>query len=107
MQTKTVLTAGLLWVIVAAAVSWSGLLGRWPMPFPQVVLATLTVLLLVAFARVSSFRRWTLQVDPRAWLALHLSRVIGLFFIYLHFCCALLYALSISAGIDASAGHRH
>ncbi|HXJ59551.1 MAG TPA: hypothetical protein VNU68_23140 [Verrucomicrobiae bacterium] len=103
MQTKNALTAGLLWVIVAAGVSWSGLLGRWPMPFPQVVLVTLTVLLLIAFARVSSFRRWTLQVDPRAWLALHLSRVIGLYFIYLHFRSELPYAFAIPGGIGDTA----
>jgi len=99
MKTKHALIAGLAWFLVAIVISFSGWLGRVPMPFPQVVIAALTVGLLLIFARASSVRVWALQLDPRALLGLHLVRFIGLYFIFLYFRSELPYAFALPAGV--------
>jgi hypothetical protein len=103
LRTSTVLATAFIWFGVAAAVTSSGLLAQFPMPFPQIVLATLTVTLLLLFARAKSLRNWLLQLDPRAFVAVHLTRFVGLYFIYLHFRSELPYAFAIPAGIGDTA----
>jgi hypothetical protein len=74
---------GAIWFVLALSLGVSGVLERLRAPLPQLVLIGLTIALLVA-ARVSAtFRQWLETIDLRALVALHLTRFVGFYFLYL------------------------
>ncbi len=76
---------GTVWFLIALALGAAGYVERWRPPVPQAVLVGLTVLLLVAFATVSPFRRWLLAVDLRWLVGLHVTRFVGLYFLVVYY----------------------
>jgi hypothetical protein len=73
----------LVWLAVAVAAGASGLPARLRPPFPQVVLLALAALLVMAGVFWTAFRRWLLALPWSAIVAIHLTRFVGLYFIYL------------------------
>jgi len=73
----------LAWLLVAIAAGVSGLPARLHPPFPQVVLLTLTALLITAGATWRPFRAWLFFLSWQQLLSFHLSRFVGFYFIYL------------------------
>ena len=76
---------GTVWFLIALALGAAGYVEHWRPPAPQVVLVGLTVLLLVAFATVSQFRRWLLALDLRWLVGLHATRFVGLYFLVVYY----------------------
>ncbi|HEY0723504.1 MAG TPA: hypothetical protein VGD41_05920 [Pyrinomonadaceae bacterium] len=74
---------GAIWFVAAIALGASGVLARLRPPAPQVVLLALTIALLVAWRAGDSFRRWVEGSDLRALIAIHLTRFVGLYFLFL------------------------
>jgi hypothetical protein len=71
------------WFVAAIALGASGALQRLRPPAPQLVIAGLTIALLAA-SRVSyTFRQWLRTIDLRAFVALHLTRFVGFYFLVL------------------------
>lgn len=79
------IVVGLLWLLVAFALGASGHVETWRPPVPQVVLAGLTVLVLVATVVLPRFRQWLRVLDLRWLVALHLTRFVGIYFLVLYY----------------------
>ena len=76
---------GAVWLLIALALGAAGSVERWRPPAPQAVLVGLTVLVLAAFATVSSFRRWLLALDLRWLVGLHVTRFVGVYFLLVYY----------------------
>jgi hypothetical protein len=76
---------GLLWFLVALGLGATDRVASWRPPVPQLVLAGLTVLLVVAVVALPRFRRWLLALDLRWLIALHLTRFVGIYFLFVYY----------------------
>lgn len=72
----------LVWFVIAAAAGGAGLVERYPLPIPSLVMA-LTTALLIALWRVPSLREWVWEKGPVPLVALHLTRFVGVAFLVL------------------------
>jgi len=95
---RKVLAVTVVWFLVACGVGAAGLLRAARPPLPQVLIAGLTALILIAFWRPTSFRRWALGVDLRAIVLIHVSRFVGIYFLVLYGRGELPYAFAVPGG---------
>jgi hypothetical protein len=87
-----------VWFLVAAAVGYSGVLLKLPLPAMQGILLVLTAAALVAARRLPALRAWLEQVDLRVLLLLHLTRFVGFYFILLYRQGRLPYDFAVRGG---------
>jgi len=92
------LLAGLAWLALALAAGASGRVAQLRPPAPQLVLAALTLLVLAAALLLYGFRSWLEQLPLRAYVALHLTRFVGVYFLVLGVRGELPRAFAIPAG---------
>jgi hypothetical protein len=76
---------GLLWFLVALGLGATDRVASWRPPVPQLVLVGLTVLLVAAVVALPRFRRWLLALDLRWLIALHLTRFVGIYFLFVYY----------------------
>ena len=91
----------LLWLWFAAAVAAGYFLALQriaPGAIPLVIFG-LTALALYAYFRLPGLRDWIDDLDPRALFQLHLTRFVGVYFLYLFNRGELPYAFAVPAGI--------
>lgn len=74
---------GLLWLFCVLAVGKLQLLAQVPAPVIPAIVLGLTGLLLLAYRTSDQLRPWVDGLDLRALVALHLTRFVGLYFLYL------------------------
>ena len=89
---------GLVWLLIAIALAASGALQRIKPPAPQLIIIGLVLVLLAAYALSARFRQWLRELDFRALIALHLTRFVGFYFLYLYSKGQLPRAFAIPAG---------
>jgi len=78
------LLIGLVWFLVAIALAAFGALQHLRPPGPQIVIFALTAVLLIAWRANRAFRAWLDALDLRAIVALHLTRFVGAYFLFLY-----------------------
>ena len=88
-----------IWFLAALAAGALGLVKRLHPPAPQVVLLALTVTLVTAGAFWPSFRGWLLRLRWQSVVAIHLSRFVGAYFIWLYRRGELPFGFAVPAGI--------
>ena len=76
--------AGFVWLVIAIALGGSGALQYIKPPAPQLIIIGLVIALLAAYAINARFREWLRELDLRALIALHLTRFVGFYFLYLY-----------------------
>jgi hypothetical protein len=74
---------GAIWFVAGIALGASGALQRLRPPAPQLMIAALTIAVLAASRVSEGFRQWLQTVDIRAFVALHLTRFVGIYFLLL------------------------
>lgn len=79
-----VLAIALAWFAVAGAVGYSGMLLSLPRPVLQVILFTLTAACLTAYFAAPRVRGGIDALGTKALIAIHVSRFVGAYFLYLH-----------------------
>lgn len=99
MRSSWVAALGVVWLAAATAVGGSGLLAGVRPPGPQVLIAVLTVALVLVGVFVRPFRRWATAVDLRVVVALHLTRFVGAYFLFLYEQGELPYEFAVPAGV--------
>ena len=75
--------AAAAWLLTAIIVGASGGLQGLRPPAPQLILVSLTAALLVAWRVSAGFREWIRTVDLRVLVAIHLTRFVGFYFLFL------------------------
>jgi hypothetical protein len=80
----TYLLIGFVWLLAAIALAASGALQHLRPPGPQVLIIILTAGLLIAGRANRGFRAWLEALDLRAIIAFHLTRFVGVYFLFLY-----------------------
>lgn len=93
-----VLIGAVVWFLIALLIGASGLLSSIKTPFPQIVLFSLVIVLLLLFWRSSTFRNWLLSVDIRVLVLFHLTRFVGIYFLILYGRGELPYTFAVPGG---------
>ncbi len=88
-----------LWLGVAYFAGRDGWLQQLPRFGIQGVVAGLTALLLAAYFRISSARRWVNQLELRTLVLVHLTRFVGVYFLILFQRGELPRAFAVPGGI--------
>jgi len=96
---RTVAIGAAGWFVIAALAGASGALLAARPPIPQVLIAVLAAALLVLFWTPTAFREWARAVDLRALVAIHLTRFVGFYFLWLYGRGELPYAFAVPGGI--------
>jgi len=86
------------WFLLAVGLGASGLLRAARPPLPQAILIGLAATLLVLYWTPTSFRDWALAVDLRILVAVHVTRLVGIYFLVLYARGELPYAFAVSGG---------
>lgn len=94
--TLAMLGAG--WVLIALFLGETRLLATLPGPAPQVTVWTITALLLVSILRNAPLREWVMHLPIEALIAVHLTRFVGVYFLWLHTRGQLPASFAIPAG---------
>jgi hypothetical protein len=89
----------LAWLTVAVAAAATGRLAALPPPQPQAILIGLTSLLVIMGFAVPPFRAWLGRLAPRALIAIHLVRFVGLVFLWMSARGALPREFAVPAGV--------
>jgi hypothetical protein len=71
-----------VWLVLSVTAAAAGLVERYPLPIPSLVLV-LTAALGLALWRAQSLRTWLLERGPAPLVALHLTRFVGIAFLVL------------------------
>jgi len=93
-----VLAAIILWYALAIFAGGSGLTLRMAPPLPQIVLFGLVVLLLLLYWLSQSLRQWVLSVNIKLLVAVHLTRFVGFYFLFLYSRGQLPYDFAVLGG---------
>jgi len=93
----------LVWLGLAVAAGASGRVAMLRPPAPQLVVAALTVLLVLAGRMAPGLAAWLRTIDPRAGIALHLIRFVGIYFLILESRNELAAGFAIPGGIGDTA----
>ena len=99
LQSVKIIIAVITWLLLALVVGKYGLLATLAPPFPQVVLFGSTLILLILYWKLSVFHNWVFNVDIRVLVLVHLSRFIGIYFLFLHSQGELPYAFAVPGGL--------
>jgi hypothetical protein len=89
---------GLVWLLIAIALGATEASRHIRPPAPQLIIIGLVIALLLAYAISARFREWLRELDLRAVIALHLTRFVGFYFLYLYRKGQLPGAFAIPAG---------
>ncbi len=87
------------WLIAALAAGRLALLQRLPMPAVQGVLFGLVLLQIAAYRNWPVWRDWADRLNLRLVVGLHLTRLVGFYFLYLYERDRLPYAFAVPGGI--------
>jgi hypothetical protein len=97
-SSRSVLLIGLGWLLIAAALGAGGVMRVLPPAATPLVLVGLTAVVLAVAWRPAGFRAWLSALDERWLVALHLTRFVGAYFLYLYGHGRLPYAFAVPAG---------
>jgi hypothetical protein len=87
-----------MWLLFALMIGASGLLPSIPPPFPQIVLFSFLILLLLIFWKSEIFRDYSLSLDIRFLVIIHLTRFVGIYFLILYSKGELPYDFAVPGG---------
>jgi hypothetical protein len=88
----------LVWIGAAVALGASGRMADVRPPVPQFIILVLTAAITIAAFAVPALRAWVFGVDVRTLVALHLTRLVGIYFLILHARGKLPRAFALPAG---------
>jgi hypothetical protein len=96
--TAPILAAAAAWLLAACLVGGSGWFAALRPPAPQLILAGLTIVLLLAARLWAPLRQFVATVDVRALVLFHLTRFVGFYFLALHARGDLPWAFAVPGG---------
>ena len=97
-RATTVVAVLLVWLLAAVLAGIAGLIAQLQPPAPQGLLLAITLLSLGALWFVPPIRRWAQVADPRIFVAFHLTRFVGIYFLVLYRQGVLPFAFAVPGG---------
>ncbi len=97
-SSRPYLLTALLWLAVAIGLSASGRIAHLRPPTPQLIVASLTIAVTMAGVFLPGFRAWLSSIRPRAFIAFHVTRFAGAYFLVLYSRGQLPYAFAVPGG---------
>ena len=106
MTTSRVVLGTAVWLAAALVLGASGIPTSWRPPLPQLVILGLALTSVALALGVAALRRWVMGVDVRAFVLIHLTRIVaGAYFLVLYRRGELPYLFAVPGGIgDIIAG---
>jgi hypothetical protein len=97
-NSRTVLLLALSWLLIATGLSAAGIIRTLRPPAAPLVVFGLTGVVLAAGWLLAGFRAWLTAIDERWLVGLHLTRFVGVYFLYLYGRGRLPYAFAVPGG---------
>jgi hypothetical protein len=88
----------IIWYVLAIFAGGLGLTLRMAPPLPQIILFGLVVFLLLLYWLSQGFRDWVLSINIKLLVAVHLTRFVGFYFLYLYSRDMLPYDFAVLGG---------
>jgi hypothetical protein len=88
----------MMWFFAAYALGDAGFFTALEPPAPQMMVVTLTLLLLLNSLALPGFRRWLMDLDLRRLITVHVFRFVGIYFLILHGRGQLPYDFAVKGG---------
>lgn len=88
-----------VWLVVAAAIGSSGMLRALPRPALQIIIIGLTAILLISYWSWRAFRGFVRGLPIRTLILMHVTRLIGIYFLLLHKQGKLPWAFAVPGGL--------
>jgi len=98
-NTKKIVVIFIIWFAAACLAGVTGLVEHLKPPFPQLIIISITAILLISGFKIKSFREFLLNLDWRFIVGLHLVRYIGFHFIKLFMREELPFEFAVIGGI--------
>jgi hypothetical protein len=95
---RAVALVGAAWLLLAVVLGAAGAVRLLQPPAPALVLFGLTAAVLAATSRLPGVRAWVHGLDARWLVAPHLTRYVGIYFLYLYGQGRLPYAFAVPGG---------
>lgn len=95
---QTVLKAVTIWFALAILASALGMLRLFPPPFPQLCLVALTAITVYLMTVPLKLRHYFRTVNIQALIAIHISRFVGFYFLWLYDSGLLPYEFAVLGG---------
>ena len=95
---RAVLLVGLGWLLLAIALGAGGVMRMLAPAAAPVVLMGLTAIVLTTAVRRGAVREWLWRLDERCLVAIHLTRFVGAYFLFLYMRGQLPYAFAVPGG---------
>ena len=84
LRTTTIVLVLLAWLLAATVLGATGVLRGLKPPAPQLVLLTLTALVILLPLTRPGLRSWLMTIDERLLVTVHLTRFVGIYFLVLY-----------------------
>jgi len=97
-DSRAVLLVGLVWLLSAAGLGAAGIVRSLPPRAAPLVVFGLTAVVLAAGWLLVGFRTWLSALDERWFVGLHLTRFVGIYFLYLYGQGELPYGFAVPGG---------
>jgi len=98
-NTRKIVVIFIIWFAAACLAGVTGLVEHLKPPFPQLIIISITAILLISGFKIKSFREFLLNLDWRFIVGLHLVRYIGFHFIKLFMREELPFEFAVIGGI--------
>jgi hypothetical protein len=88
-----------VWLVAAAAIGSSGVLRTLPRPALQIMIFGLTAILLISYWNWRAFREFVRGLPIRVLIVMHVTRLIGIYFVLLYKQGKLPWAFAVPGGL--------
>jgi len=89
----------ILWFVTAFLLGLSGAVSKLTPPQPQIILFILVITLLIFFNLVDTLKSWIMSINIKYLVAVHISRLVGIYFLVLYSRNLLPYDFAVKGGL--------
>ena len=89
----------ILWFVTAFLLGLSGAVSKLIPPQPQIIIFILVITLLIFFNLINTLKSWIYSINIKYLVAVHISRLVGIYFLVLYTRKLLPYDFAVKGGL--------
>ena len=89
----------ILWLLTAIQLGLSGKVNKLTPPQPQIIIFILVIVLVAIFNLINSLKSWISSINIKYLIAVHVSRLVGIYFLVLYSRNLLPYDFAVKGGL--------